>query len=480
MSGVIKFGTDGWRAIIAEDFTFENVRICAQAVAEYLKETNDTQRGLIVGYDTRFLSENFGAAVAEVMAGNGTVAYLCDRPAPTPAISWAILDRKAAGAVIITASHNPGIWNGFKYKPDYAGSASPQVVAALEKHISATQAGKIQVRYIDLERAREKGLVRDLDPRPAYLEQVKRLVNVEAIKKAGLTVVVDAMFGAGMGYFPTLLDDGTTKVIEIHNVRNPLFPGLDHPEPIDHNLKALAQAIAEHKANAGLATDGDADRIGLMDEQGNFINQLQVYGLLLLYLLEVRGMRGPIIKTVTTTAMANKLAKLYDLPVYETPVGFKYVGPMMMEKDAIFGGEESGGFGFKGHIPERDGIVAGLFLLDLMIRKDMSPSRLVEYLYSLVGPHYYDRIDVHFPPEDRGEVTSRVQSCRCDQIAGLKVLHIDSKDGFKFNLEDGSWLLIRFSGTEPLIRIYTETTRQDLVQPILEAGLEIAGLEQDS
>jgi phosphomannomutase len=301
-------------------------------------------------------------------------------------------------------------------------------------------------------------------------------VDVEAIKAAGITVVVDAMYGAGMGYFPAILAGGNTRVIEVNNVRNPLFPGMHNPEPIAHNLAALVAGVAQHRADVGLANDGDADRVGLVDEHGSFINQLQVYALLLLYLLQVRGQRGPIVKTVTTTCMANKLAAMYDIPVYETPVGFKHVGPKMAETGAIMGGEESGGFGFAGHVPERDGILAGLFLLDLIIKTQKTPSELLEYLYSLVGPHYYDRIDIRMSPEQRQVTMARVKASKPQEIAGLKVTYIDTKDGFRYSLEDGGWLLIRFSGTEPLIRIYTETTRGDKVQALLAEGREIAGL----
>jgi alpha-D-glucose phosphate-specific phosphoglucomutase len=479
----IKFGTDGWRAIIAEDYTFDNVRVCAQAMAQYLFDSKAAGKGLVIGYDTRFASEHFAAAVAEVMAGNGIRAYLCDRYAPTPTISYAILERKAGGAVVITSSHNPGIWNGFKVKPEYAGSAPPEVLAILEKNIASIQAGPDKaaspnaVKRVPLDEALQKGQVVMFNPVPAYLKQVASLVDIEGIKQAGITVVADPMFGAGMGYFPTVLAGGNTRVIEVNNVRNPLFPGMHNPEPIAHNLAALTAGIAQHEAHVGLATDGDADRIGMMDEHGEFINQLQVYALLLLYLLEVRGKRGPIVKTVTTTAMAQKLAKLYNIPVYETPVGFKYVGPKMMETGAIMGGEESGGFGFAGHIPERDGVVAGLFLLDLMIKLHKSPSQLIEYLYSLVGPHYYDRIDVPLSPEEHAAALAHVKANKPEQIAGLKVTHIDTLDGFRYVLEDGGWLLIRFSGTEPLIRIYTETTDRAKVQAILAEGKKIAGLD---
>jgi alpha-D-glucose phosphate-specific phosphoglucomutase len=476
MATSIKFGTDGWRAIIAEDYTFDNVRICAQAVAKYMQDSRVADRGVVIGYDTRFSSEDFAAATAEVMAGNGIRAYLCDRAAPTPTISFSILDKKAGGAVIITSSHNPAIWNGFKIKPEYAGSASPEIIAIVEKNIAEIQAGQAKVKRMKLEDGLQNKLIVPFNPAPAYLKHIATLLDVESIKAAGITVVVDAMFGAGIGYFPTVLAGGNTRVIELNNVRNPLFPGMHNPEPIEHNLAALRAGIAQYQARVGLATDGDADRVGMMDEHGVFINQLQVYALLMLYLLEVRGKRGPIVKTVTTTAMAVKLAKLYGIPVYETPVGFKYVGPKMMETGAIMGGEESGGFGFAGHIPERDGVVAGLFLLDLMIKLNKSPSQLIEYLYSLVGPHYYDRIDITLAPEHRDAAMTSAKSSKPATIAGLKVTGMDTLDGFRYTLEDGGWLLIRFSGTEPLVRIYTETTRQDKVQEILAAGRKIVGL----
>ncbi len=459
MTTRIKFGTDGWRGIIAEDYTFENVRICAKATAQYLHDTGMAGRGLVIGYDTRFQSERFAEAVASVVAAEGIKAYLCDRPAPTPTVSFSILDRLAAGAVVITASHNPGIWNGYKYKPEYAGSASPEVIAALEERIAAIQAAGKPVTSMPLQEAIDKGLVELFNPEPAYMAQLHKLVDIQAIKDAGLKIVVDPMFGAGIDYFPKLLAGGRTQVIQVNGHRNPIFPGMHNPEPIDHNLNTLRAAI------------------GVMDENGVFINQLQVYGLLLLYLLEVRGMRGPVVKTLTTTVMAYKLAEKYGLPVYETPVGFKYVGPKMLETGAIMGGEESGGFGFKGHIPERDGILAGLFILDLMVKLGKKPSELIEYLYAQVGPHYYDRIDVPFPPERRDEVVARVRQARPSQVAGLAVRQLDTTDGFRFHLEDGGWLLIRFSGTEPIIRVYTETTHRDKVRQILEEGLALAGLQ---
>jgi alpha-D-glucose phosphate-specific phosphoglucomutase len=472
----IKFGTDGWRAIIAEDYTFDNVRICAQGVADYVIDSGQGKQGMVIGYDTRFQSEAFAAAVAEVFAGNGIPALLSDAAIPTPTTSFAILTHKAAGAVIITASHNPGIWNGFKYRPDYAGSAAPEILVQVEERIQEYEGTDKPVKRMPLDKGLESEMIRMIDAKTPYLQQIASLVDLQTIKDAGLTVAVDYMYGAGMGYFQELIGGGKTKLIEVNNKRNPIFPGMHNPEPIDHNLDALRAAIVEHGADAGIGNDGDADRVGFMDENAVFVNQLQVYGLLLLYLLEVAKKRGPIVKTVTTTVMANKLAAKYGLPVYETGVGFKYVGPKMLEVDAMFGGEESGGFAFAGHLPERDGILSGLYLLDLMVKLGKKPSELIEYLYSQVGGHYYDRIDIRFPSEQRSEVIERMKGLKPAEVAGLEVTSIDAGEGFRFNMEDGGWLLIRFSGTEPIIRIYTETTHEDKVQEILLAGKALAGL----
>ncbi|MBI2863388.1 MAG: phosphoglucomutase/phosphomannomutase family protein [Chloroflexi bacterium] len=471
----IKFGTDGWRAMIAEDYTFDNVRMCAQGVASYLLDSGLSPRGLVVGYDTRFASEYFAAATAEVVAANGIKVYLCEKTAPTPVVSFSILGRRAAGAAMITASHNPWTDNGFKYKPEYAGSASPEVLAELEKRIHATQAGQIEVKRMKLEEAVAAGVVEMVDPAPAYLAQVRRLVDVEAIKAAGLRVAVDSMYGAGAGYFKRLLEGGKTEVTEIHAVRNPYFGGIA-PEPITRNLGDLIELMKPGNFDVGLTTDGDSDRIGAVDERGQFITQLQVFALLALYLLEVRGERGPIIKSITTTSMAYRLGELFGVPVFETPVGFKYIGPKMMETDALLGGEESGGFGFRGHIPERDGVVAGLFLLDLVIKTGKKPSQIIDYLYSRVGPHFYDRVDLHFPAEQREAIIRRLSEARSEKIDGTPVARVDTFDGLRYVLADGSWLLIRFSGTEPIMRIYTETGSPERIKRILDEGRRLAGL----
>lgn len=470
----IKFGTDGWRAIIAEDFTFENVRYCAQGVADYLKQKNLDGRGIVIGYDNRFASEDFAAAAAEVIAGNGIKVYLCSRATPTPVVSYGVLARQAGGGIIITASHNPGIWNGFKYKDEYGSSASEETTALIEKNIAAAfDAGKAS--RLPLEEAKNQGLVAETDLDPVYFQQLAKLVDLEAIRRAGLKLVVDPMYGAGAGYLARLLAGDATELCEINGERNPLFPGI-RPEPIAPNLVRLAEAVRERGAQVGLATDGDADRMGIVDENGVFLTQLQVFALLCLYLLEVRGERGPLVKTLTTTSMTYRLGEMFDVPVYETAVGFKYVAPLMTEKQAIIGGEESGGYGFRNHVAERDGILANLYFLDFMVKTGKKPSELIDYLYSKVGPHHYRRIDITFPEAERKAIIDRVRSKQPEKIDGVGVAESDTRDGFRFILEDNTWLLIRFSGTEPLLRIYAETDSPERAERLLKIGREIAGV----
>jgi phosphomannomutase len=299
---------------------------------------------------------------------------------------------------------------------------------------------------------------------------------VQPIKDAGLRVAVDPMWGVGQGWFTRLLEGGSTVIKEIHNERNPIFPHMRRPEPIADNLQDLLQMIPEWRADVGLANDGDADRVGLANERGEFVNQLEVYALLAFYLLEVRGFRGPLVRTISSTVMANKLAQRYGVDVYETGVGFKYVAPKMLEVNALMGGEESGGFAFANHIPERDGVLAGLYLLDLLVKMKMSPSQVMDHIFSLIGAHYYDRIDRRMEPEEKPVIIDRVTKAAPESLAGLKVLEIDTREGFRFCLEGDDWLLIRFSGTEPVIRVYCETTHEDKVQDLLAEGLKLAGL----
>ena len=451
------------------------MRACAQGVAGYLKQVGLANRGLVIGYDTRFASEDFAAAAAEVIAGNGIKVYLCSKATATPVISFGILAQKAGGAIIITASHDPAIWNGFKYKSEFGFSAPPEVEVKLERRISHIISSGKKINKMPLAKALAQGLVEYLDLAPIYFQHVAKLINLDELRQAKLKVIVDSMYGAGAGYLRTLLSGGAIEVMEINGERNPLFPGIQ-PEPIAANLGKLSAIVKEQGANAGLATDGDADRIGIIDEKGRFLTQLQVFALLCLYLLEIRSERGPIVKTITTTSMLYRLGEIFNVPVYETAVGFKYVAPMMVAENALIGGEESGGYGFRGHIPERDGILSALYFLDFMIKTGKTPSELLDYLYSKVGPHYYQRVDIKFPEGKRQVITNRIKRNLPESIDGVKVVKLNTTDGFRIILADTTWLLIRFSGTEPVLRIYTESNTLSRVEKLLELGKEITGV----
>ena len=468
----IHFGTDGWRGVIAEDYTFDNVRRCTQGFASYMQQIGKTGQWIVVGHDKRFHSENFAMAVAEVLAGNGFHVHLTDGACPTPVIAYSIVHLKAAGAINITASHNPPTDNGFKVRDENGGAISPEGLILIENLIPETVA---DVKRMSAAQALTDGWIVKFDPAPAYITHLQDLIDLQPLRDAGLHIVVDAMWGNGAGWFTRLLDGGKTRITEIHNTRNPIFPEMKRPEPIQPNIDVGLKTTVELGADVLLITDGDADRVGLGDENGIFINQLQVYALLAYYLLEIRGERGPIVKTLSTTSMLEKLAKIYNVPVYETGVGFKFVAPLMLETNAMIGGEESGGYAFRGNVPERDGILAGLYILDMMVKLNKTPSELLALLFSKVGAHYYDRIDRTFHG-NRQEHIDRILAAKPETIGGIKVLGLDTTDGFKFCLEDGGWLLIRFSGTEPILRVYCETTHQDRVQDILQDGLKITGL----
>ncbi|HVM70461.1 MAG TPA: phosphoglucomutase/phosphomannomutase family protein [Anaerolineales bacterium] len=473
MAAKITFGTDGWRGVIAEDYTFDNVRRCAQGFASYLLEKGRQGQWVVVGHDKRFDSEFFAAAVAEVLVGNGLKVYITDGATPTPVIAFSVVDKKACGAVNITASHNPGTDNGFKVRNEFGGAIDPDGLLKIESFIPDSVDAVKRKAYKD---AQASGEVVMFDPVTPYEAHLNQLIDLQPIKAAGLTIMVDSMWGNGAGYFPRLLAGGRTKVLEIHNQRNPIFPEMKRPEPIPPNINVGLQATLDNHADVLLITDGDADRLGVGDENGQFVNQLRVYGLLAYYLLEVRGLRGAIVKTLSTTGMLNKLGQIYNVPVYETGVGFKYVAPKMLETDALIGGEESGGYAFRGNVPERDGILAGLYMLDLMVRLGKKPTELLKLLFARVGgEYYYDRIDRPFTGShaDRKQI---IMNANPQTIAGLKVVGLVTLDGFQFKLEDGGWMLIRFSGTEPIMRVYCETTHADKVQAILQDGLKIAGL----
>lgn len=470
----IEFGTDGWRGRIADDYTFDNVRRAAQGFANYLKDQDRGGTAVVVGYDQRFAAEHFGAAAAEVMAANGFQVWLTESATPTPVISYSILEREACGAINITASHNPPWDCGFKVRDENGAAVAPDGLRTIESMIP--ELGRVE--RMDLEDAKEEGLVQIWDPSGAYISHICALVDIERIKHAGLNILVEPMWGNGMGWFPRLLEGGATRVSEIHNIRHPLFPGMTRPEPIPPNIDTALQETVELGVDVCLIMDGDADRMGIGAENGQFINQLQVFALLAYYLLEIRGQRKPIVKTVSTTSMLEKLGRMYDVPVYRTGVGFKYVGPKMIETDAMIGGEESGGYAFGVSIPERDGILGNLYFLDLMVQTGKSPSELLEHLFDKLGTaYYYDRVDTRFPSEKRPEARDRLERAKPETLAGLQVTDIVTLDGYKYELEDDGWLLIRFSGTEPVIRVYCETTHEDKVEPLLDQGLKLAGIK---
>jgi alpha-D-glucose phosphate-specific phosphoglucomutase len=474
MNNSIKFGTDGWRGVIADDFTFANVGFCSQGVADYLKHKGLAERGVYIGYDHRFASEDFAAAAAEVMAGNGIKVFLSPKAIPTPFVCFGVISKKTGGGIAITASHNPARWNGFKFREETGASVSSEAALEIEKYIAgAVKADKINSK--SLAQAIKDKSIEYLDLTPAYLAGINKLIDLNSLRQTGLKIAVDSMYGVGAGYFKTLLSGGSTQVVEINSERNPEFPGIN-PEPIAINLHKLLSLVVKQKASVGIATDGDADRIGIIDEKGGFLTQLQVFALLCLYLLEVRGERGPLVKTITSTSMLDRLGELYKVPVYETPVGFKYVAPVMISQNALIGGEESGGYGFRGHLPERDCIPAGLYLLDFMAKTGKTPSQLLAFLYSKVGEHYYDRIDLHFPEDKRQIIINRVRDNAPKSIENIPVARLDTQDGFRFILADNSWLLIRFSGTEPILRIYAETNDTERVKRLLQSGRELAGV----
>ena len=470
----IKFGTDGWRGITADDFTFDNVRRVAQGTAQYMKTRSDDPLA-IVGYDCRFASEDFAHAVSEIFASNGIKSLVFDRPSPTQVASWTVIDRKATGAAVITASHNPYQFNGYKYKTETGSAVPSEVIAELERNINALD------HVAPPDHNVSHGLVSSYDPRQPYYAQIARMVDLDAIKDAGLRIVHECMYGSGYGYISEMVGGGRTLVTELHNQRNPLFGGIN-PEPIPPNIDSTISFMKVGGQDLCICTDGDADRVGIIDETGRFINQLQVFAMLMLYLFETRGQRGPVVKTVNMTAMVDKLGAEFGERVYEVPVGFKNIAPKMMETNALLGGEESGGFAVRGHIPERDGILIGLLFADMIVKSGKPVSQILTGLEERVGPHAYARHDIHLVREtyetDRKRILETLEKNEPNEIAGVAVQRVRADDGFKFYLADGSWVLLRASGTEALIRIYSEAADQEAVEARLRALEDIVGIRQ--
>ena len=474
----IVFGTDGWRAKIADEFTFDNVRRCAEGVARYVAERGEQSKGVVVAYDRRFASEHFAAAATEVLVAYDIPVAYAAHAVPTQMSSYEVVERGAAAGIVITASHNPWTDNGFKVKSSTGAAAGPEILAALEAVIAKNGGRAIPRRpFADAEAA---GLVERFDPFAGYERFVRRTLDVDALKAADLRLLVEPLWGSGAGWISRLLAGGRIEVVEVHTERNPYFGGVN-PEPIRPNIDEALRLVAGGGFDLGLLLDGDADRAGAVDERGVFIHQLQVYGLLMYYLAEHRGLRAPVVKTVNETSMAERLGAHYGIPVHETPVGFKYVGPRMIETGAMYGGEESGGYGFGMHLPERDGIYADLLLLDLFLRERAAGrwpvSRSIEHLHEIAGPSFYGRVDVHVDratyPAMKERLAVELVEKAPTELAGQPVtttVELSTKDGFKFVIADGSWLLVRFSGTEPLVRVYTEATSQAAADACLAAG----------
>jgi phosphomannomutase len=474
----IVFGTDGWRARIAEDYTFDNVRRCADGVAQYVVDRGETAKGVVIAYDRRFASEHFAMAAAEVLLARGIPVAFGVRAVPTQMSSYEVVMRGAAAGIVITASHNPWTDNGFKVKAPTGAAAGPDILATLEAQIARNGGTAIDRRpFADAEAA---GLVERFDPFDGYEAFIRRTIDLDALRAADIHVLVEPLWGSGAGWISRLLSGGRIRVTELHQERNPYFGGVN-PEPIRPHVDEALALMAGGGFDLGLLLDGDADRAGAADEKGTFIHQLQVTGLLMYYLAEHRGWRDPVVISVNNTSMAERLGERYGITVHETPVGFKFIGPRMIETGAMMGGEESGGFGFGMHLPERDGIYADLLLLDLFLREKAAGrwpvSRAIERFHEIAGPSFYRRIDVHFERSAyvaaRHRLLEELIDHRPTELAGQAVARIDALDtgdGFKFFLADGSWLLVRASGTEPLVRVYTEATSDTTREALLEAG----------
>lgn len=458
----IRFGTDGWRGVIDEDFTEQNVRLVACSVAEYLHQTQPQGHGVLVGYDNRYKSEVFARAAAQELANRGLPTVLSDRALSSPALSFAVYHRKTQGGVMITASHNPPQFNGFKFKANYGGSALPEITEHIEQHLQRLLEGGTVVAATPAE-WRTENLTAE------YLNHLKTLVDLSKILGAGWRVVADAMHGSGAGYLSTLLEGGRTRVIAIRENRDMLFGGVN-PEPISPNLGLTKETVSRERADIGIALDGDADRVGAVDENGNFVDSHRIFAITLYHLVHHRGWRGRVIKTISTTNMIDALCKRFGLPLTVTPIGFKYICENMLQGDVLIGGEESGGIGIKHHIPERDGVLMGLMLLEAMTLESKKLSELVQEIFEMVGEHHYDRLDIHLKREEMPAARERVAQTEVTSIAGIPVSGIDRMDGTKLLLEGGAWLLLRASGTEPVVRVYAEASTPEMVERILRAG----------
>ena len=466
----ISFGTDGWRAVIADDFTFDNVRACARAVAAHLKSEDRADKGVVIGYDTRFASEQFAHAVAAATAGAGIGDIaISDRPIPTPALSLAVVQQSRAIGLMITASHNPAEWNGFKVKSAQGGSASPEEVAKIEALLPETH------RDISVKPQPDYN-VEPHDLLTPYVNAISALVDINAIRDAGFNIAVDSMHGSGAGVISRALSGGDTTVTEFRSEVNPSFPGMKQPEPIDSNLTQLSERVRTQRFDVGLATDGDADRLGVVDENGRYLTSLEVFSMLFHHLKSRRRANGGAASTITMSSMVDVLAAHHETDSFRTPVGFKFVGPAMIDNECVIGGEESGGYAFAGHIPERDGALSALIFLESMAHSGFSPSQLLAEIHEITGPRSFKRNDETFDPHDRDRIASILTGAIDARALGAEVSSVSQVDGLRVEYEDASWGVARLSGTEPLVRLYAEARTQQRRDEILAILAKFIGI----
>lgn len=467
----IKFGTDGWRAVIADQFTFDNLELVTRATAAWLRENYGNEPKVVLGYDTRFQGQAFSQFVARVFAGEGVSVIIGDRFTTTPAISWATLAYECSAGIVITASHNPPSYNGFKIKAHFGGPATPEMITEVEERIEKAQLDRGSVP--GYEEARQQGRIEERDITSDFLDVLRERLDIDAIRSSGLKVAHDAMYGAGQGLIARLL--GAEQVVELRSAFNPGFMG-QAPEPIEKNLTGLSEAIVQEGCDVGLANDGDADRIGMYDERGVFVDSHQILSLLVKYLHEERGLSGQIVKTFSTTHMLDRIGEAYGLEVITTPIGFKYIASKIVEGDVLVGGEESGGLAVKGHIPERDGIYIGLLVVEMMVKRGKKLSELVAELAQEFGPHVARRSDVHTTEEKKQNVLRRLgEGGGLDEIAGHRVERLETLDGYK-HVTGGGWLLVRPSGTEPVLRVYSEAKTEAEADRLIADAMQQLGV----
>lgn len=467
----IKFGTDGWRGVIADDFTFENVRTAAAAIANYILRKEDPAKGICIGYDTRFGSRAFAQTVAEVLASAGIPVRFANQITPTPALSYGVKHLGAAGGVMITSSHNPCQWNGVKYKAWYGGSGKPSIIAEIESYLDQPLAKTAQPASIT-----------EQDFLTPYLKAIRDFVDLDLIAKSDLKFGIDCMYGAGRGILADIFRSIGVDFVEIRAELDPLFPGIN-PEPIEPHIRALGDSVVANKCHAGLCTDGDADRIGAVDEHGNFVDPHKIFSVLLRWILEKKKWPGDVTRAFNTTKMLDRICAKYGRTLHEHGIGFKYVCDLMLEKEIVMGGEESGGIGLQRHLPERDGLLNALLIANVMADEGKTLGQLVADLQAEYGEHQYGRIDLHIPDAIKNSAIARAKAGVAD-FAGMKVLRVETLDGVKFFLDNPeakmkpnaaeTWLLLRASGTEPLMRIYSESCSKESVQKLLEAARAFA------